>query len=161
MTDFARLISTLATGDVAFILVGGVAATVHGSARLTQDVDVVYARDRSNVERLAAALAPLHPVLRGAPPGLPFKLDAPTIAAGLNFTLTTDAGDLDLLGEISGGGTFEMLVRDAMSIEIFDRRCRCLTLKQLIETKRAAGRPRDLDAIAELEIIRQRTEKGE
>ena len=121
MTDFARLISTLATGDVAFILVGGVAATVHGSARLTQDVDVVYARDRSNVERLAAALAPLHPVLRGAPSGLPFKFDAPTIAAGLNFTLTTDAGALDLLGEISGGGTFETLVRDAMSIEIFGR----------------------------------------
>lgn len=161
MTDFARLIKTLATADVAFILAGGVAATVHGSARLTQDVDVVYARDRMNLDRLAAAVGPLHPVLRGAPPGLPFTFDAPTIAAGLNFTLTTDAGDLDLLGEISGGGTYDALVGDAMTIEIFGHRCRCLTLRQLIETKRAAGRPRDLDAIAELEIIRQRTEEHE
>ena len=87
--------------------------------------------------------------------------DAPTIAAGLNFTLTTDAGDLDLLGEISGVGTYDALVGDAMTIEVFGHRCRCLTLRQLIETKRAAGRPRDLDAIAELEIIRQRTEEHE
>jgi hypothetical protein len=100
-------------------------------------------------------------VLRGAPSGLPFNFDVPTIAAGLNFTLTTDAGDLDLLGEISGGGTYEALIRDAMTIDVFGHRCRCLTLTQLIENKRAAGRPRDLDAIAELEIIKQRSENRE
>ena len=158
MTDFARLLRTLITGDVAFILVGGVAATVHGSARLTRDVDIVYARERTNIDRLVAAVAPLKPTLRGAPPGLPFTFDAPTIAAGLNFTLTTDAGDLDLLGEMSGGGTYEALAADAMTIEVFGQRCRCLTLTQLIDAKRAAGRPRDLEVIAELEMIRARTQ---
>jgi len=159
VTDFARLIRALAAGNVDFILVGGVAATVHGSARLTRDVDVVYARDATNIARLVAAIRPLNPTLRGAPPGLPFAFDAPTIAAGLNFTLTTDAGDLDLLGEISGGGTYTDLVDAAIRIEIFGRQCRCLTLDQLIAAKRAAGRPRDLEAIAELEIIRDRGEE--
>jgi predicted nucleotidyltransferase len=158
VTDFARLIRTLTGGEVAFILVGGVAATVHGSARLTRDVDVVYARDPGNIERLAATLGPFHPRLRGAPAGLPFTLDAQTIAAGLNFTLTTDAGDLDLLGEITGSGTYEALVKDAMTITIFGQSCRCLTLDQLIAAKRAAGRPRDLEAVAELEMIRDRIE---
>lgn len=156
VTDFARLITTLTNGNVAFILAGGVAATVHGSSRLTRDVDVVYSRDRQNIERLVRAIEPLHPVLRGAPRGLPFRFDVPTISAGLNFTLTTDAGDLDLFGEIAGGGTYDALIRDAMTIEVFGQRCRCLTLAQLIDAKRAAGRPRDLDVIAELEVIRLR-----
>ena len=99
MTDFEGLLRALADGRVDFILVGGVAARAHGSARLTQDLDVVYARSAENIERLALALAPLAPYLRGAPPGLPFRIDAPTIRRGLNFTLTTALGDLDLLGD--------------------------------------------------------------
>ena len=73
MIDFPALLSILVSNDVKFILVGGMAATAHGSARLTQDLDVVYQRDRGNIERLAAALAPHSPYLRGAPPGLPFR----------------------------------------------------------------------------------------
>src|SRR5215510_5308565 len=95
MTDLRALLSVLATHRVAFILVGGVAATAHGSARLTQDVDVVYDRDPDNLTRLVAALAPHAPYLRGAPPGLPFHYDVATLRAGLNFTLTTTIGDID------------------------------------------------------------------
>ena len=75
----------------------GVAATIHGSARVTQDLDIVYARTPENFARLVAALAPHAPYLRGAPPGLPFRWDAETIRRGLNFTLTTTLGDVDLL----------------------------------------------------------------
>jgi hypothetical protein len=160
VTDFARLIGSLSTGGVSFILVGGVAATVHGSTRLTRDVDVVYARDPANLARLVAAIGPLNPTLRGAPPDLPFRFDVATIGAGLNFTLTTDAGDLDLLGEIVGGGTYDNLVQNAMSIEVFGRRCLCLSLAQLIGAKRAAGRPRDLETVAELELIRDKTQES-
>ena len=157
MTDFARLLATLVDSDVRFILVGGVAATVHGSARLTRDVDVVYDRSRDNIERLVGSLSAHHPVLRGAPPDLPFRFDLPTVAAGFNFTLTTDLGDLDLLGEIAGGGMYPDLIARAVSIEAFGRRCHCLSLDQLIAVKRAAGRPKDVEAVAELEIIRDRT----
>ena len=155
MIDFARAFQALAARDVRFILVGGAAATAHGSARLTQDVDVVYERSPENIHRLVAALAPYQPYLRGAPPGLPFVWDEKTIERGLNFTLTTDIGDVDLLGEIAGGGRFEDLIGRTLEIEVFGVRCRCLSLEALIAVKRAAGRPKDLEAIAELEAIRE------
>ena len=79
MTDFEGLLAALARGGVEFILIGGVAARAHGSARLTQDLDVVYSRDPANVDRLVEALAPHAPYLRGAPPGLPFRFDATTV----------------------------------------------------------------------------------
>jgi len=77
--DLERLLSVLHDAEVRFVIIGGVAATIHGSARLTSDLDVVYARDRENLERLVAALQPLDPYLRGAPPGLPFRFDVETL----------------------------------------------------------------------------------
>jgi predicted nucleotidyltransferase len=152
MTDFASLFRLLAQHNIEFILVGGAAATAHGSARLTQDLDIVYRRTPENIARLAACLGAHHPYLRGAPPGLPFRLDAETIQRGLNFTLTTDLGALDLFGEIPGG-TYEDLQRDTIELKLFGVTCRCLGLRRLIEVKRAAGRPRDLEAIAELQAL--------
>ena len=97
MTRFGDLLRALASGDVDFILVGGVAAAAHGSLRSTQDVDVVYSREVSNIERVVGAIGPYHPYLRGAPAGLPFQFDVETLRAGLNFTLVTDLGWIDLL----------------------------------------------------------------
>jgi hypothetical protein len=159
MTDFAGLLRTLARGGVDFIVVGGVAATAHGSARATYDVDVVYARSPNNMARLAETLAPLEPYLRGAPAGLPFRWDAETIAHGLNFTLTTTLGDLDVLGEIIGGG-YEQLLPHSTAISLFGAEVRCLDLDTLIRVKRAAGRPKDFEAIAELEALREE-QRGE
>ncbi len=153
MTDFGRLIATLCDAEVEFLIVGGLAANVHGSGRLTSDVDVVYARSPANLARLAAALAPLHPYLRGAPPGLPFVLNERTLAAGMNFTLVTTAGDLDLLGEVTGGGDYEALVAHSVPIDLFGHAVRCLDLPTLIRVKRAAGRPKDLEVVAELELL--------
>jgi predicted nucleotidyltransferase len=153
MTDFRAVLQTLAGGGVKFIVIGGVAAVVHGTARLTEDIDVVYARDKENIARLARALAPHSPYLRGAPPGLPFRLDERTIALGLNFTLTLDFGALDLLGEIIGGGAFEDLLPRATELAVYGVRCLCLDLPALIRSKRAAGRPKDIEALAELEAL--------
>jgi hypothetical protein len=155
MTDFDALLTTLWQHEVAFIVVGGAAAIAHGSARLTQDLDIVYLRTAANLDRLAAALADHKPYLRGVPPGLPFIWDAATLARGLNFTLVTSLGDIDLLGEIPGGGTYEELVAGAVELQVFGMRCLCLSLPQLIRAKRAAGRPRDLEALAELEAIEE------
>lgn len=155
MTDFRGLLAALRTAKVDFIVVGGVAATVHGSAHLTDDVDVVYSRDPANVARLVKGLAALHPYPRGAPPGLPFRWDERTIHAGLNFTLATDLGDLDLLGEISGGGRYEDLLPHAVQVGLFGQPVLVLDLATLIRTKRAAGRPKDFEAVAELEAIEE------
>jgi hypothetical protein len=90
VTVFRRLIDHVVEAGVEFVIVGGFAATAHGSAHVTVDLDIVYARTPENLSRIAAALAGLHPYLRGAPPGLPFTLDSETLARGLNFPLTTD-----------------------------------------------------------------------
>ena len=153
MTDFGAVIRTFSEAGVEFVIVGGLAATIHGSARLTQDIDLVYARTRANIERLVAALKPQAPYLRGVPPGLPFDWSEATVARGLNFTLTTAIGDIDLLGEIVGGGDYDALVPHTVSVDLFGFRCRCLDLPGLIRAKRAAGRPKDLDALAELDAL--------
>jgi predicted nucleotidyltransferase len=152
-TDFQRIIPNLVDHGVEFILVGGVAAVAHGSARATYDVDVVYARGKANIERLVAALQPLSPYLRGAPPGLPFRWDQCTVQAGLNFTLTTSLGNLDLLGEVTGGGTYEELLPHTLEMEMLGVKLRVVTLERLIQLKRAAGRPKDLEALAELQAL--------
>ena len=156
MTRFAELLNCLSSAGVEFILAGGVAATAHGATRATQDIDIIYARNKRNLQRLAQGLAPHNPYLRGAPPGLPFQLDESTLAGGLNFTLTTDLGWIDLLGEISGGGDYTGLLRHTVEIELYGVPCRVLDLDALIQTKRAAGRPKDFEGIAELELLRER-----
>lgn len=153
MTDFEKIVHLFSESEIECVIVGGLAATIHGSARLTQDVDFVYARDHTNVRRLVAALKPYSPYLRGAPPGLPFEWSEATIARGLNFTLTTALGDIDLLGEITGGGDYHALVPHSVDVEMFGCRCRCLDLPGLIRAKRAAGRPKDIEALAELEAL--------
>ncbi|MCS7066475.1 MAG: nucleotidyltransferase [Fimbriimonadales bacterium] len=155
MTDFEKILRQLHENGVEFILIGGVAARALGSSRLTDDIDIVYRRTLDNMRRLVDALAPYHPYLRGAPAGLPFQWDVDTLKRGLNFTLTTRLGSIDLLGEVAGGGTYEQLLPFTAIVEISGIPCRCVNLTKLIELKRAAGRPKDLEAIAELEVLRE------
>jgi hypothetical protein len=155
MTQLERLLTALCDAEVEFILVGGVAARAHGSSRLTDDLDVAYARSSANLTRIVTALAPFAPYLRGAPQGLPFDWSVETLRAGLNFTLTTSIGALDLLGEITGGGPYDALRPHAIPVTAFGRELLLLDLPWLIRVKRAAGRPKDLEVIAELEALQE------
>lgn len=159
MTPLERLLTALHKARVEYIIVGGVAARAHGSARLTDDLDISYARSPANLARVITALAPFSPYLRGAPPGLPFNWSAATLRAGLNFTLTTSAGSIDLLGEIVGGGQYEDLLPHTVTITLFGRGVRLLDLPWLIHVKRAAGRPKDLEVVAELEALQEEIER--
>ena len=158
MTDFTALLQLLSEGRVQFIMIGGVAATAHGSVRLTQDLDIVYCRSEDNISRLVAALKPIDPYLRDAPPGLPFQWNRTAVERGLNFTLSTSLGAIDLFGEIVGGGNYEDLLPHTISLRVFGIECRCLNLDWLIRVKRAAGRPKDLEVLAELEALREEME---
>jgi hypothetical protein len=151
--SFSKLLRRLADAKVEFILIGGLAANARGSARVTTDVDVSYGRSAANLERLVRALAPVKPYLRGAPPRLPFEWSVSTLRAGLNFAFITTEGAIDLLGEIVGGGTYEDLLPHSPVERAFDRDIRILDLAGLIRVKRAAGRPKDLEVLAELEAI--------
>ena len=153
--NLERLLGALSDASVDFILIGGVAARAHGSARFTQDVDVSYSRTAENLGRIVRALTSFSPYPRGAPPGLPFDWSARTLERGLNFTLTTTEGDLDLLGEIPGGGSYEDLLPHSERVTIFGKETWLLGLAWLIHVKRAAGRPKDLEVIAELEALEE------
>lgn len=155
MTDFERALHALADAGVNFIIVGAYAAYAHGSTRLTRDLDICYERTPENVRRLAAALSPLHPRLRATLEDVPFALDERTLANGMNFTLQTDLGDIDLLGELSGVGQFSELTQDALSIKLHGRLFKVASLDAIIRSKKAAGRPKDLEVLPELEAIRE------
>lgn len=157
-TNFPELLRILSQAEVDFIVVGGAAATALGSAMITYDLDIVYSRSPENIQRIVTALAPYQPYLRGAPLGLPFDWSALTVKNGLNFTLTTSLGAIDILGEIAGGGSYHDLLSDVGQIELYGFNCLCLKLERLILTKRAAGRPKDLNAIAELEALLEERE---
>ena len=137
--------------NVEFVLIGGAAMQMQGSAHLTEDLDFCYARSAKNLERLALALAPYHPRLRGAPENLPFRFDAATIKRGLNFTLMTDLGALDFLGQVAGVGDYLEVKKNSDVMAIFEMGCHVLSLEGLIRSKKAAGRDRDLEVIPELE----------
>ncbi|MCC6336135.1 MAG: nucleotidyl transferase AbiEii/AbiGii toxin family protein [Myxococcales bacterium] len=151
-----KLVDALVHERVRFVVIGGVALNLQGHARTTEDFDVCYARDRENLENLAAALAPLHPRLRGAPPELPFVVDARTLKSGLNFTLTTDAGAIDLLGEVTGLGGYAEADAVADEFELFGHKLLVLSLDGLERTKKAAGRPKDLVDLGSIAELKKR-----
>ena len=152
---FRQLLETLSRAEVRFVVIGGVALVLRGSVRLTVDLDVCYARDAANLDRLAAALAPCHPRLRGAPDALPFLWDAQTLRSGLNFTLKTDLGDLDLLGEVTGIGGYDAVAAVASAQDVAGLRLNVLSLEGLARAKRAAGRAKDLLDLEEIAEIRR------
>ncbi len=167
MTDFKALLLTLSRHNVDFIVVGGAAAIAHGSARLAEDLDIVYDRSPENLVRLVMALAGIKPFYRDAPRRMPFRLSVVwrflrwrvTHDRELNYGLQTSLGAIDLLGEIPGGGDYLGLKTNAIPLEVFETRCLCLSLTQLIRAKRAAGRPKDLEALAELEAIAEENDQ--
>lgn len=153
--DPAELLRQLTTHRVPFVLIGGLAMTAHGSAHITQDPDLCYSRKKGNVDLLVQAMASLHPYMRGAPPGLPFRFDAPTIMAGLNFTLVTDLGDVDVLGEVSGIGFYDAVLAQSIEQVLYQMPIRVLTVDGLISAKKAAGRTKDKLHLLELEEIKK------
>lgn len=153
--NFVRVLAVLDEAGVEYIVIGGFAAVLHGSARSTLDINLLYRRTAENLTRLASAIAPFHPYMRGAPPGLPFSFDVRTLQQGLNFTLTTDLGPIDLLGHVPGMSGWDDLEAGSQTVEVAGRSVRLVDLDTLIALKRAAGRPKDLYAIAELVALRE------
>ena len=155
MKQFETVVRALAENSVEFVIIGGVAVTLHGSAYMTQDFDFCYHRTTQNLRRIVHALAPFNPKLRGFPEHLPFVWDERTLQQGTNFTLTTNLIDVDLLGEVSGLGNYQDVLRMSVEINFSDVKVRILSLDGLILAKRAAGRTKDLLVLPELEALRE------
>lgn len=157
--DPIRAIQTLNRHGVRYVLIGGFAGKLHGSTILTVDIDICYDRSRQNLERLADALLELGAAVRGAPEGLPFRLDAETLHRGDRFTFVTDAGDLDVLGTPAGSEGYEQLARNAIAVDLDGFRVMVASLDDLIAMKRAAGRPRDRAHLEVLGALREELDR--
>jgi hypothetical protein len=149
ITGFETALKVLSERDGNFVLIGGFAAAFHGAIHVTANLDLCYERTAENIERLVSVLQPYHPLLRGAPPGLPFNFDAKAISQGMNFRLQTDLGDIDLLGHIEeGGGDFSSFAPDAIWVQAFGFKFRVASLDALERSIRAAGTRKELAVLA-------------
>jgi hypothetical protein len=139
-----QIILRLASAQVEYVIVGGVSAILQGAGVDTFDLDICYRRTPDNIARLVAALRDLNPRPRGWPRDLPFSFDDRTILLGSNFTLDVGEEDLDLLGDMSAIGGYEQVAGQAIEMVVAGVPVKVLSLEQLIATKEAVGRPKDL-----------------
>jgi len=162
MRDFVKnVIVALAEGKAEFVVVGGISAVLRGAPITTIDLDICYRRTPDNVVRVARALAPMHPRLRGLPPDLPAVFDERTLLFGTNFTLEIGDESLDLLAEMSVIGGYEQILGQSSDLDVAGHQVKVLSLEQLIATKRGAGRPKDLAVLPILEDTLQRSRQTE
>jgi hypothetical protein len=151
--DPLPVLRRLNEAGVDFVIIGGLAGILYGSDYPTSDVDIAYARERENLERLGEVLQSLDASLRGAPKNLPFRPDADTLAAGLNFTFDTAFGSVDILGDPAGAPPYAELRQASKAVPLREIEVRIASLDHLIAMKEAAGRPRDKLMASEYRIL--------
>jgi predicted nucleotidyltransferase len=149
------LLKRLVEADVDFVVVGGIAAVAHGSAAITRDLDITYAADRENLDRLGEVLVALDARLRGVTDDVPFVPDGRTLRHTRILTLDTPDGRLDLLAQPDGSPGYARLRERSWFVEVVGVQVRVASLDDLIAMKKAAGRPKDLVAVEELEVIQR------
>ena len=157
-TDFRprRLLADLVEGGVDFVVIGGVAVILQAQPRFTKDLDVCFAADAANLERMGSVLTGLNARLRGIDEDLPFVADARALRRMQILTLTTDHGEIDLLVDPSGAPPYAELRADADLFDVGGIEVRVASIAHLTDMKRAAGRPQDLADIDALQIARRR-----
>ncbi len=150
---FEAILAALVAHGIRFVVVGGVAGTVHGSARFTNDIDLCYDTSPDNIDRLVALLVEWRAYLRGVERGLPFILDARAFRTTPMMTLTTTMGAIDLLDHVPGVGNYAKALAASEPVRIGRTTFRALTLEALIASKRAVRRKKDVEQLVELEAL--------
>lgn len=162
MIDLEKAITSLAKHDVKYVIVGGVAITLHSSGYITRDLDFCYSRDKENLSRLVAALSPYSPKPRDWEDKWPsYIFDESSLRNGTNFTFQTSIGDIDLLGEVDGIGFYDDALANSIEYELYGARVRAFTLDALITSKTAADRPKDHLVLPELYALREALDPNE
>ncbi|MDW5595625.1 nucleotidyl transferase AbiEii/AbiGii toxin family protein [Conexibacter stalactiti] len=158
--QLVALLHRLAGAGVDFVVIGGVAVAVQGYGRSTKDLDITYATNAANLERLGRALIDLAARLRGVDEEVPFVPDAPTLRRMAILTLDTSEGPLDLLVRPDGAAPYEQLRARADVIDLDGAEIRVVDIDDLLAMKRAAGRPQDLADIDALEAVKRVRRNG-
>lgn len=155
--DLAAILTALVSHDVDHVVIGGFAATIHGSDLVTFDVDITPSRDPANLDRLSAALRDLDSRIRieGIPGGLPFDHDGATLGAARVWNLTTAHGDLDISFVPDGTAGYDDLRRTAVIVDLGPTSAVVASLDDIIRSKEAADRPKDRAALPRLRYLRE------
>ena len=161
MASTLGLLRRLVMEKVEFVLVGGMAAIAHGSASVTEDVDVCIRFDEATMRGVLRALEGTNPRERMNPARPPLGSDPLRFVGNRNLYVTTDDGVIDFLGEITGLGQYERVGASAVTLQLGDFSVRVVGLRDLIASKRALARPKDLRVARELEIVLQGLESGD
>lgn len=156
MPDFQRLLTILIEHGVRFVLIGGLAATAHGSSLLTEDIDVCIDFDIENMTRLLAALGTIHPEHRLVGRRQPLVESAEQLAQLKNLYLKTDLGYIDFFSEVAGVGDFEQVMEASVEMPLFETGVRVLGLDALIASKQEMARPKDKETLLQLRAIKER-----
>ncbi len=158
--DPELLFTTLARHKVAYVLIGALAARLQGFPRLTADADITPARDRENLERLAAALSELNARVYTdtVPEGLAFDCNIAMLERSEMWNLVTAAGRLDIAFIPSGTKGFDDLRRDAVCFDVYGVELLAASLNDIVRSKEAADRPQDRQDVV---IIREMLRRGE
>lgn len=155
ITGLYATIARLVEAEIRFVVIGGVAATAHGAIWVTLDVDICYDEAPENRQRLAALLVSLEAYPRGVEAGLPFIMDARTLRDHELLTLSTAVGDLDVMRRVPGVGGYAECLSRSEEVEVGGVKFRVLALSALIDAKRSAGRPRDIEHLKILEVVQE------
>ena len=156
MASTLDILRRLTDHEVEFVVVGGLAGVVHGSCLVTEDVDLCVPFEPTNLTSILQALRSLHPRHRMTPRHPALADDPAELAAFNNLYLLTDLGQIDLLSEITGVGRYTEVSRHTTTVGMGGLTVRVLNIDALVRARKALGRPKDLQAAAELEAIRER-----
>lgn len=155
VSDLQALLKLLIHSPVEFVLVGGFAAVLHGCNQTTRDIDICVIYSHEQIRLLREILRPFHPRHRMEDPKRSF-LDAPKdLSKEQDFYLLTDLGELDVITRVEGIGNYYDVLQNSQEIEIYGGKCRLISIDDLIKSKKALGRHRDLVTAMELEAIRE------
>lgn len=144
--------------DIDFVIIGGFAAALHGSSMVTRDLDLCLLLTPDNIDKLRKAFRDLNPKLRTTPKKLSFLSHPETNTGFKNLYLETDLGIVDIVSSVTGVGDFTLVAKNAQVIQLFGYKCKIISVEQLIASKKALGRPKDILVVQELEEILKKTE---
>jgi hypothetical protein len=158
-SDFYSLLKKLSQSQVDFVLIGGFASVTHGCTEITEDIDICCDFNPANLLKLQKALADLHPVHRMTPNKIPLELTEESCKDLKNLYLDTDLGQLDCVSFVQGVGGFEEVKSRSESVSTEDTSYLVLSIDALIRSKKSMGRPRDKEAVIQLESIKEMQNK--
>ena len=153
MQSLSKLLEILLDARIDFVLIGGFASVIHGSSMVTQDLDICMMVNPEQIEKLRECLKDFHPKHRMTPKHLSFLEFPADTALTKNIYLETDLGVLDVISEVTGVGTLQRLAANADEITLYGKKCKIISIEDLIASKKALGRPKDLAVVRELEMV--------